>query len=238
MTLTQIYSQYVAVSEQLMLKDEENKKLNGYIDEILQEIEERAPAIARQREDYEKSIEMAANLNRQLQLAAEEAERERDEALEARRQLGLAQRNCTRLEKQATDLGRQVRHLVREVEELRGNRRMDDGPADEAVTSSDGSADSVITRHLVTFRDVEELQRRNVELLNALREVTERQEEEERSALSEKTAGIERALEKALAEVEQMREARRRQEELVQGIVEQRDMYRMLAQVNPVRLVL
>lgn len=36
MTLTQIYSQYVTVSEQLLLRDEENKKLNNYIDQILQ----------------------------------------------------------------------------------------------------------------------------------------------------------------------------------------------------------
>lgn len=36
MTLTQIYSQYVSVSEQLLVKEEENKRLNSYIDEILQ----------------------------------------------------------------------------------------------------------------------------------------------------------------------------------------------------------
>lgn len=35
MTLTQIYSQYVNVSEQLLMKDEENKRLNNYIDQIL-----------------------------------------------------------------------------------------------------------------------------------------------------------------------------------------------------------
>lgn len=36
MTLTQIYSQYVSVSEQMLFKEEENKKLNSYIDQILQ----------------------------------------------------------------------------------------------------------------------------------------------------------------------------------------------------------
>ena len=36
MTLTQIYSQYVSVSEQLLMKEDENKKLNSYIDQILQ----------------------------------------------------------------------------------------------------------------------------------------------------------------------------------------------------------
>ena len=74
MTLTQIYSQYVSISEQLLMKEEENKRLNNYIDQILQEIEERAPAFTRQRDDFEKSVEMVSNLSRQLDLAAEEAD--------------------------------------------------------------------------------------------------------------------------------------------------------------------
>jgi hypothetical protein len=36
MTLTQIYSQYVSISEQMLFEEEENKKLNNYIDQILQ----------------------------------------------------------------------------------------------------------------------------------------------------------------------------------------------------------
>ena len=229
--MTQIFSQYVALSEQLLLKEEENKRLSSNIDEIIQEIEERAPAIARQKEDYEKSIEMVANLNRQLQLAIDEAEKEKEEALEARRQLGFTQRNCARLEKQAGDLARQVRFLLREVEELRGNR-MEDAPGEDSVSSTDGSAAAVISRHLVTFRDVEELQLQNQRLLNSLREVTEKGDEEETRALGEKTRRIEEALEKALAEVEQMRDARRRQEELFHTLVQQRDTYQRMVQVS------
>lgn len=32
MTLTQIYSQYVSISEQMLFEEEENEKLNNYID--------------------------------------------------------------------------------------------------------------------------------------------------------------------------------------------------------------
>lgn len=154
---------------------------------------------------------MVANLTRQLDLAVEEAEKEKEDALEARRLLGQSQRNNQRLEKQAIDLGKQVSFLVREVEELRGNK-MRDAPSDEehhVSSTEDGSAGAIISRHLVTFRDVEELQHRNQMLLNTLREVTDKQEEAERNAIDEKTVKIERALEKALAEVEQMVEARR-----------------------------
>ena len=54
----------------------------------------------------------------------------------------------------------------------------------------------------------------NQRLLNSLREVTEKGDEEEKQALGEKTRKIEEALEKALAEVEEMLDARRRQKGL------------------------
>ena len=57
LSLTQIYSEYVETSEALHLEKEENKRLNEYVDQILMEIEEKAPVIKRQREDYEKSIQ-------------------------------------------------------------------------------------------------------------------------------------------------------------------------------------
>ena len=135
MSLTQIFSQYVTVSEQLHLVEEENKRLNNYIDQIVQvsfgfffrhfrlfsfafpprltsellivyryfqEIENRAPAIARQREDYEKSMELAANLSRQLELAAEEAKTERKNAEEARRLSSQMERSSLQYQKQVS----------------------------------------------------------------------------------------------------------------------------------------
>jgi hypothetical protein len=89
MTLTQIYSQYVSISEQILFEEEENKKLNNYIDQILQvkkynffcvfenkffyffqqEHEDRAPTIARQREDsiLKEKKEKEAALDSQIQ---------------------------------------------------------------------------------------------------------------------------------------------------------------------------
>lgn len=151
---------------------------------------------------------MVANLTRQLDLAVEEADTERENALEARRLLGQSQRSSQRLEKQVNDLSKQVCFLVRETEELRGNRLRDE-PVEEQVTSSEGSAAAIISRHLVTFRDVEELQQRNQMLLTTLREVTEKQDAAEQSEIDTKTAKIQQALENALSEVEHLRDTRR-----------------------------
>jgi Fic family protein len=90
---------------------------------------------------------MVANLTRQLDLAVEEAETERENALEARRMLGQSQRTSQRLEKQVADLSKQVCLLIRETEELRGNRIRDEPADEDQVTSSEGSAAAVISRH-------------------------------------------------------------------------------------------
>lgn len=178
---------------------------------------------------------MVASLTRQLDLAVEEAEAEKERALEARRLLGQVQRAGQRHEKQVADLSRQVCHLLRDLEELRTGRRMpDDDPSrvSSRNEAEDGTADSVISRHLVTFRDVEELQERNRMLLAALREVSEKQDAEERGAFEAQTAKMQKALENALAELEHHRDTRRRHEELMEAVIQQRDMYRQLVQVR------
>lgn len=70
----------------------------------------------------------------------------------------------------------QVRVLLIELEEARGNHVLHE----EEVSSADVSSTSeVISQHLVTFRSVEELQKQNQRLLVALRELSDAQEKEE-----------------------------------------------------------
>ena len=177
---------------------------------------------------------MVASLTRQLDLAVEEAEKEKERAMEARRLLGQVQRTGERHEKQVGDLSRQVCFLLRDIEELRGGRRMPDAPSegDHRVTSTEeGTADAIISRHLVTFSDVEQLQERNRMLLAALREVTDKQDAEEKNAIEAQTTKMQQALENALIEVEHLRDTRRRHEEMMESVIEQRDTYRRLVQV-------
>ena len=103
---------------------------------------------------------MVSNLTRQLDLD------------ETERRLFLQWEQ--RLQLQILDLTNQVCFLMREVSELRGNRLLDEPMDDDRVSSSEGSAAAIISRHLVTFRDVHELQQKNQLLLTTLREVVEK----------------------------------------------------------------
>lgn len=73
-----------------------------------------------------------------------------------------------------SDLGNQVTVLLREVESARfGGRPMPLGDTDESVFA--GDADDIITKRLVTFKDIHELQKRNAELLAVVREMSANQ---------------------------------------------------------------
>jgi nucleoprotein TPR len=72
------------------------------------------------------------------------------------------------------DLSRQVCHLLQIIEQARGGK----GPMlDDSMVTSDMSGNDVITKRLVTFNDIQELQQNNVQLLAIVRDLTTKVEE-------------------------------------------------------------
>jgi nucleoprotein TPR len=53
----------VGLSEELAQEKEENRRLNAYMDQILLEIEERAPVLRQQRENYEMAMATVGKLS-------------------------------------------------------------------------------------------------------------------------------------------------------------------------------
>ncbi|XP_040583624.1 nucleoprotein TPR [Lepeophtheirus salmonis] len=228
MTLTQIYAQLVAVNEELICEKDETQRLNTYLDQILAEIEERAPILKQQRDDYERAVSSVSRLTERIEEAQEEVDLRKREAEDATRRLGGVKRENERLSQQVKDLSQQIVTLVSEVEALRssggsfmsGNRSL---PV-EAV-----DADSVITSNLVSFRNIEDLQAKNAELLSVVRELSEKVETVETHLVEEKTSELRKELVEALKQVEELKEARVRQEAMVDNIISQRDLYKSVA---------
>uniref|UniRef100_A0A7M4F817 Nucleoprotein TPR n=1 Tax=Crocodylus porosus TaxID=8502 RepID=A0A7M4F817_CROPO len=225
MKLTELYNAYVETQDQLLLEKLENKRINKYLDEIVQEVEAKAPILKRQREEYERSQKAVASLSAKLEQAMKEIQRLQGDTDKANKHASVLERENQRLEIQVKDLSQQIRVLLMELEEARGNHVI----RDEEVSSADISSSSeVITQHLVSYRNIEELQQQNQRLLVALRELGEAREKEEQETTSSKISELQSQLEEALNELEKLREARHLQVQLVDSIVRQRDMYRIL----------
>uniref|UniRef100_A0A8C7PUK8 Nucleoprotein TPR n=1 Tax=Oncorhynchus mykiss TaxID=8022 RepID=A0A8C7PUK8_ONCMY len=232
MKLTELYTAYVETQEALQLERVENKRVNKYLDDIVQEVEAKGPILKRQRDEHERMQKSVASLSSKLEQAVKEVHRLQKVTDEANKRSSVLERDNQRSDVQLADMGQQIRVLLIELEEARGNHVAHD----EEVSSADISSTSeVITQHLVTFRGVEELQQQNQRLLVALRELSEAQEREEEETTGTKSfqppprcSELERSLEKAQAELEALREQRGHQMQLAESIVRQRDMYRVL----------
>ena len=87
------------------------------------------------------------------------------------------ERECGRYHRDNTTLGKQVRHLLRTLEEERGMiiRHRNDLAQDGTITC----AADVIDKHLVTFESIEELQQQNQKILSLLKDTSAREEERE-----------------------------------------------------------
>ena len=139
-------------------------------------------------------------LTESLESAREEVELRRSEAEEARRRLAGVERDRDRQAQQASDLGRQVTTLVREVEASRGGAKSSlmDTSSQPVDTSN---VNSLIEGRLLTFRDVAELQERNIELVAVVRELSAQHEAQESSLVEEKTAELRQELDTAMRQV-------------------------------------
>uniref|UniRef100_A0A3Q3AM97 Nucleoprotein TPR n=1 Tax=Kryptolebias marmoratus TaxID=37003 RepID=A0A3Q3AM97_KRYMA len=224
MKLTELYTAYLESQEQLQLERLENKRVNKYLDDIVQEVEAKAPILKRQRDEHERMQKSVASLSAKLEQAVKEVHRLQNEADEANKRASLLERDNQRSELQLADLAQQVRVLLIELEEARGNHVLHE----EEVSSADVSSTSeVISQHLVTFRSVDELQKQNQRLLVALRELSDAQEKEEFQTTGNRVE-LEQSLEKAQAELASLKEQRNQQIKMTESIVRQRDMYRLL----------
>ncbi|XP_078417520.1 translocated promoter region b, nuclear basket protein isoform X3 [Cetorhinus maximus] len=234
MKLTELYNGYVEAQDQLLLAKQENKRVNKYLDEIVKEVEMKAPLLKRQREEYERVQKAVAHLSAKLEDAMKEIRRLQKGTDEANKHSSLLSRENQRLKMQASDLSQQNRVLLMELEDARGNHILRE---DEVSSADISSSSEVITQHLVTYRNVEELQQQNQQLLVAIRELAEKQEQEEQEKTSTRISELEVNLAEALNELERLREARAHQMQLVESIVRQRDMYRiLLAQMTGVTI--
>jgi nucleoprotein TPR len=227
MTLTQVFSQLVSLQEELLASKDENAKLNTYLEQILREIEERAPVLKKEREERERAVAAVTTLTEQLEEARQEYEFRTRDAADARRNVERVNRENERLAQQVNDLGKQVAALVRDVE---ASRRQYGSPAlnqshHQSFSSSTAAADqsmdgeSIINDRLLTFHSVHELQQRNLELLTITRELTRSQEAAESQLVEEKTAELRAELEKTSEQLAELRAARQRQEAIVESII-------------------
>jgi len=134
------------------------------------------------------------------------------------------ERECERYARDNITLGKQVRHLLRSLEEERGmiirSSRQPTGPV---VTASD-----VIDSHLVTFKSIEELQQQNQKLLSLVKDMTQREEEKELRFETEDTRRLSCEIETLKSQLESLKDEREKIMNAFNTILKERDLFKIL----------
>ncbi|XP_066254205.1 nucleoprotein TPR isoform X5 [Euwallacea similis] len=224
MTYTEMYSRYVSTSEQLTSKSEECVRLNNYINCIVREIEEKGPQVTQLRQEFSDALDANETLKASNDSLLAEVQQLREANVENRRIEGQVARENQRMKKELADLSRQVVHLLQEVEHSRigSSSTSTDNDLSDSVSSAD-----IITKRLVTFNDIAELQATNQKLLALVRDLTERQEEIE-SFDPAAVANLQRKLEDLRESQIELLEEREQQTKMMATLRNQRDMYKNL----------
>lgn len=227
-TITEVYASYAEAKNELLASRQEISRLKSCIQDICEDLEARAPALQAERRENERLKRDITNMSHQLlQVSQARSEMEgRLRHLDA--ELRETRGDKCRLERQVKDLGKQVQSLLAEMEGI----ALPEGELPLMEQMSDiVDADQVIDERLVVFRNIQELQVRNQELVRVLRELSEQQETAELARLQQSEQELRNLLDANAAEVAELREHRQKQATLMESLVRQRDMLReMLSQ--------
>lgn len=224
MTLTQIYSLYVKAVQDLQLKERECNQLEIQFKAIVQELEERAPEWKRQRIEYQNVMATNEELNQQLDKLINERVTIRAEVADASDRFAHMERENKQMKSAQGDLARQVCFLLKEIEQMRGGFSSEQSQS----ISSEMSANEVISKKLVTFSDIVELQDNNQKLLLLVRDLSGRLEEFEEQQDRINLAAYEDHIAQYKKRFADMEKREEKQNKIMADFIWQKDRYKRL----------
>ena len=198
-SLTDLYMKLNVMEDDLNAERTKRKKAELLYQRVHADISAKTPLLNRQRQEHEWAMEQREEAQARLHEAIQELAAVRRDAEES----GLSK---SRLEMERNTLKLQTKELAKQVQALLTSKS--GGTVPEGIPVS-----------------VQEIQTQNLQLIGEHARLTLKIEHLEEKLRNDKTTVL---LEQTEKEVETLRENRTRQEILVAGIVQQRDLYRAL----------
>ncbi|CAK4071100.1 unnamed protein product [Aphanomyces euteiches] len=216
---TDMYSRIVDLDKQLQEERSAKETMEKYLERILAEVQAKAPYIDRLKKEQARALASHDQLSERLDICMHELSRAREHLRTAQSEKKIAETERDTLQQSVNDLSKQIQQLLY-----------------QSLNSNALSVDS--TESLVVFRNVEELQTRNQQLLQIVRELSEKKAEKAGPVvvtIEPDDVCTSAEWEKVQDELNTLRAEREREQEMVAAIVKQRDMYRVLLSQSDTR---
>ncbi|RAL07425.1 putative filament-forming protein (Tpr/p270) [Aspergillus homomorphus CBS 101889] len=184
LTITQLYTEYDKMRTLLATEQRSNQELRSTLDEMVQDLEASKPEIDELRADHARLENAVVEMSNILEVAGKERDDATKEARKWQGQVEGLAREGDILRQQLRDLSSQVKLLVMENALLKEGEESYDREELEKIARKeidDASEDlnptgRFISRNLMTFKDLHELQEQNVTLRRMLRELGDKME--------------------------------------------------------------
>ncbi|KAF8827808.1 hypothetical protein HHX47_DHR4000286 [Lentinula edodes] len=224
-SFTEVYADYVRLQDLYEKKCIESKNMEAAMEDVLAQLEERAPVLSQQRIEYERLQSEASQLASELAQAISDRDVQYQAAQDNAQKLHKSSREIDLLQQQLDDLGLQVRALLKEI----GRRDDPNLPSDEELENVIAAevVEDVITNNLVLFRSIDEVQLQNQRLLRIVRGMGEKMEEAEKKQKAKMEAEQAEAIREAHETMENLAAELDRQKKhsdnVIQAYVKERD---------------
>lgn len=239
LSITQLYSDYTAMKASFEAEKRRNVKLEEAINDLMSDLEHKAPEIQELREEHERLQTDLVEMSLLCEEAAKEKDRTRKEARRLESRIAEYERESTVLRQQLRDLSNQVQVLLVEIEHrdsgadplsVQQNRTFEQIVNGELSEDNQTDTDRLISQRLTVFRSTKEMQEQNQHLLKAIRDLGEKMEREEQNRKEEEAGkeGKEIVLLKSV--VERLKDELGALGTKAQSFIRERDMFRRMLQ--------
>lgn len=230
-SLTELLDRIVVVEKELYNEKSKRTEAEIYLNQILKDVENKAPLITKQRRDYQRVVQSHMEITKKLDELTMENVQLKSSTEELQYKLLRAGREAHDYKLQNADLSRQIQHLLRVT--MEGSGASSTSFHQVPMNTDETDAQNVISSALVTFSDIAGLQQKNAELLMVIRQLSADKEEQElefrrrADEISSAAPSVE-SIQQVMSEVQQLRAERERNEEMLSVIAQQRDMYKSM----------
>ena len=230
-TITEIYSKYVEATTYIQDLEEDNARVKLNLETYKNSVNEKIPLLRRQKEENDFLKRSSKELQEQLERTSSQLEKVSSESDLAVRRSRFLERENLKQSSTVRELNTQVCVLLKESEEYRGvsvtSFSLPPAQGDTEVSSSSEG-------RVISFRSMEELQTRNVELMSRVREVEDELEQMKGAGQDERVRDTQQRVAELTLVVEHVKESKRQQTEMIQNVIRDRDRYKsLLAQTTP-----
>ncbi|KAJ3218533.1 hypothetical protein HDU67_005092 [Dinochytrium kinnereticum] len=230
------YADYTRLQDEHLLSSRECARLSECLNHVLSELAERAPVVEKVREDKEMAEKEVDRLTLELKRTLEAHESSAAAIKSAQDHIDSLDQRNRMLTQESHDLGRQVQHLMMELETLRAGpggiaafppHIHKDDHEDPAAMSPSGR---VISQRLVIFNSIAELQNQNQQLRASLRAMSDALEQSKADVEGKYKERVEKELEEAATTLEGVREQLRLANLKCESYVREREQWKRIAE--------